>query len=125
MTSPLWQPSAERIERANLTAFMARVGADYGVEVADYKALHRWSLAAPADFWSAVWDDSGVIAECRGEPALESPERMPGATWFPEARLNFAENFLDGLFQFTEVGGLHHIGVGSPDAKILFVTSIG
>jgi len=94
VTSPLWQPSAERIERANLTAFMARVGADYGVEVADYKALHRWSLAAPADFWSAVWDDSGVIAECRGERALESPERMPGATWFPEARLNFAENLL-------------------------------
>jgi acetoacetyl-CoA synthetase len=94
VTSPLWQPSAERIERANLTAFMARVRADYSVEAADYKALHRWSVAAPADFWTAVWDHCGVVAECRGQRALENPGRMPGASWFPEARLNFAENLL-------------------------------
>jgi acetoacetyl-CoA synthetase len=94
MAAPLWQPSAERIERSRLTAFMRTLERDHGVRCADYAALHRWSIEEPELFWSAVWSFGGVIAETRGSEVVRDGERMPGARWFPEARLNFAENLL-------------------------------
>jgi acetoacetyl-CoA synthetase len=94
VSGPLWQPSEARIRRAQLTAFMAAVEAERGVRLPDYAALHRWSVEHPGPFWAAVWSFCGVIAAERGETLLEHPERMPGARWFPEARLNFAENLL-------------------------------
>jgi acetoacetyl-CoA synthetase len=94
MSAPLWQPSRDRIESANLTAFMARVEKDWGVSCRDYAELYDFSIAEIEKFWSSVWDFCGVIAEHRGEVVLEHPDRMPGARFFPDARLNFAENLL-------------------------------
>ena len=93
-TQPLWTPSAERIAGANLTAFTARVAKRRGLALADYAALRDWSVAEPGAFWSEVWDYCGVVAETRGERALVDGGRMPGARFFPDARLNFAENLL-------------------------------
>ncbi len=94
MTIPLWQPSAERVATANLTAFLAQINAECTVPLRNYAELHRWSVEKPEAFWSAVWSFCGVCAEQRGETVLRHSERMPGAEWFPEARLNFAENLL-------------------------------
>ncbi len=58
-----------------------------------YEELHAWSVAHSEDFWSRVWDFCGVIGE-KGARTLLDGERMPGARWFPDARLNFAENLL-------------------------------
>jgi len=91
--TPLWRPSAERAELAQLTAFRRFAAAHVERELPDYAALHRWSIEAPNEFWGAIWDFCGVIGE-RGERVLVDGERMPGARWFPEARLNFAENLL-------------------------------
>jgi acetoacetyl-CoA synthetase len=85
---PLWQPSAERIAAANLTAFAARAGLP-----ADYAQLHRWSIEQPEAFWSLIWDFCAVKGE-KGERILVDGDRMPGAKWFPGARLNFAQNLL-------------------------------
>ena len=89
----LWQPSPERIARANITDFALRATAASGRTLPDYAALWRWSTDEPEDFWRAVWDYAGVIGT-RGDRTLVEPDRMPGATWFPDARLNFAENLL-------------------------------
>ena len=94
MTEPLWTPSAERAAAANVTAFMAAVEAQFSVPVSDYEALYRWSVAAPEDFWRAVWSFTEVIAETQGGVVLADADKMPGARFFPEARLNFAENLL-------------------------------
>jgi len=94
VSEPLWQPSAERVRAANLTAFRSGIEADEGISLPDYAALHRWSVAEPERFWSAVWAFTGVRASDRGERVLEGPGRMPGARWFPDARLNYAENLL-------------------------------
>ncbi|WP_448624729.1 acetoacetate--CoA ligase [Geodermatophilus sp. URMC 64] len=89
----LWTPSAERIERTRLTEFTrfaaARTGRDFG----DYEALWRWSTTELEEFWSAIWDFFGVQAS---EPptAVLAERAMPGARWFPGARLNFAEHVL-------------------------------
>ena len=58
---------------------------------ADFDALHRWSIEQPGEFWELLWR----FCQVRGEAGLRrliNPERMPGAKWFPEAKLNFAEN---------------------------------
>lgn len=94
--APLWTPGAERAASANLTAFIDWVRARHDIGGRRYADLHAWSLAQPADFWCAVWDFCGVRASTRGATVVEHPERMPGARWFPEARLNYAENLLRG-----------------------------
>jgi acetoacetyl-CoA synthetase len=91
---PLWQPSKQRIAQANLTAFMAAVGEDWGVALSDYAALYDWSIREKERFWQSLWSFCDVRAETRGDLILVDGHRMPGARWFPEARLNFAENLL-------------------------------
>jgi acetoacetyl-CoA synthetase len=67
---------------------------DSGRRFSDYPALWRWSVESPADFWRLVWTFCGVIGDGPGDVALENPEQMPGARFFPHAQLNFAENLL-------------------------------
>ena len=91
--APLWTPSAQRIKDAPLTAFIAAAAEASGRPIADYDTLHAWSVEDREGFWSLVWDWCGVVGE-RGERLLEAGDRMPGARFFPDARLNFAENLL-------------------------------
>ncbi|MDP6567532.1 MAG: acetoacetate--CoA ligase [Alphaproteobacteria bacterium] len=93
---PLWQPGERRVAGTNLARFMAEVAHRWDVEVPDFAALHRWSVDQPEDFWLTVWDFCAVRAATRGGKVVENREKMPGARWFPEARLNFAENLLRG-----------------------------
>lgn len=94
MSDLLWQPSAERVARANITQFAQEISGQFGIDVSDYADLHRWSIDHSEDFWCALWDYAGVVAQNRGEVVVENKDRMPGANWFPQARLNFAENLL-------------------------------
>ncbi|HEY2968127.1 MAG TPA: acetoacetate--CoA ligase [Casimicrobiaceae bacterium] len=95
MSAPLWQPSPDRVAHANLTAFAARIGAKHGVVLPDYTALFRWSTDQPEAFWREVWNDAGIVGDS-GSRTLVDADKMPGARWFPDARLNFAENLLKG-----------------------------
>jgi acetoacetyl-CoA synthetase len=70
---------------------LARVELD--PRIRDYQDLHRYSIERPAEFWRAVWDFCGIEGS-PGNRVVEEGDRMPGARWFPEARLNFAENLL-------------------------------
>lgn len=92
--SPLWRPSFDRVSQSQLTTFMGRVTSKYGVRFHDYEALWRWSIDHMETFWRELWDFGGVIAETRGERVLVDGDKMPGAQFFPDARLNFAENLL-------------------------------
>jgi acetoacetyl-CoA synthetase len=92
--TPLWQPSPERIAGTNMTRFIDEVRRRHGLKIDDYAGLYDWSIREPEAFWCAVWSFCGVIAETAGERTLVHKHRMPGARWFPDARLNFAENLL-------------------------------
>jgi acetoacetyl-CoA synthetase len=94
MNEMMWKSSAERIEKATMTAFMRTVREGARPEIADYPALYRWSIEEPAAFWQAVWDFCGIIASRPAEEVVVDFEKMPGTRWFPGARLNFAENLL-------------------------------
>jgi acetoacetyl-CoA synthetase len=93
--TPLWSPSPERIAHAAVTAFVKEANSRHGLALAGYRDLHRWSTKDPAAFWDLVWDVCGVIGD-KGATRAVDLDRMPGAHFFPEARLNFAENLLRG-----------------------------
>ena len=111
---PLWIPSRTRTRASNLAGFAAWLagrsdGVPSGAEDlaaalndedddrhdphASYHALWRWSIEEQEAFWSAVWDWCGIVGE-KGDRVLVDGDRMPGARYFPDARLNFAENLL-------------------------------
>ncbi len=90
---PLWTPSAERIAGAHITAFIERVNARHGTSLREYHDLYRWSIDHLEDFWTALWEYAGVIGE-PGARVLADGNRMPGARFFPDGKLNFAENLL-------------------------------
>ena len=94
MSAPLWQPSPDRAGSTNLASFMKELEATKGLALADYAALYEWSISEIEPFWEAVWDFCGVIAEGSRTPVLVDAEKMPGAQFYPQVRLNFAENLL-------------------------------
>jgi len=90
---PLWTPSSERVAKAAMTEFMGFVGERTGRTLSSYEDLHAWSVEDVEGFWSAIWDYCGVIGD-KGQTVLKDGDRMPGAAFFPEARINYAENML-------------------------------
>ena len=90
---PLWEPSAEILATSPMALFMKAASRIAGRAFTSYDDLHAWSVEDRASFWTAVWDDCGVIGE-KGGTALENGDRMLEARFFPEGRLNFAENLL-------------------------------
>ena len=90
----LWRPSPARIADANLTRFMRCVNARRGTRLSAYADLYAWSLASPGEFWSELARFADVRVDWGAGPALEQPHAMPGARFFPHARLNFADNLL-------------------------------
>jgi len=90
---PLWTPSCEAVANAAITRFRAFASERAGQAFASHDALHAWSVAEPADFWELIWDYCEVIGD-KGARRLIDGDEMPGAQFFPDARLNFAENLL-------------------------------
>jgi acetoacetyl-CoA synthetase len=88
-----WTPSAAFCEAAQITQFMRWLREEQGLAFDDYQALHRWSVSDLGLFWEHVWDYFGVESSTPRGPALVNSV-MPGATWFPTARLNYARRLV-------------------------------
>jgi len=96
MNPILWKPDQERVAASQMTAFTRYVEEKTANHFSDYQALWQWSIQSPEDFWPAVWEFCEVQASRSWDTALENPHQMPGAKWFNGAKLNFAENLLEG-----------------------------
>jgi acetoacetyl-CoA synthetase len=143
---PIFTPAAEEVEAANMTRFLREVAQDHP-EVTDYQSLWRWSVEDQA-FWSRLWDFAGIVGH-KGGVTVEDLERMPGARFFPEARLNYARNLLrrrddhPALVAWNEKGrqrevsyrqlyaevakaaaGLRALGIGPGDRVVGFMPNI-
>jgi acetoacetyl-CoA synthetase len=94
MGDPIWTPPAGRVAASNLTRFAAFAREQYGAPAGDYASLWRWSVDERERFWSAVMEFAGVLHTPGTAPVLQHRDRMPGAVWFEDTRLNFAENLL-------------------------------
>jgi acetoacetyl-CoA synthetase len=94
MSEILWQPSAERISKTRMEAFRRFVGHRHDLEIADYPALHQWSIDRREDFWQAIVDFFDIEFHTPPSAVLVEGPQMPSAHWFPGATLNFAEHLL-------------------------------
>lgn len=87
---PLWAPTPDQVESSQLIQFMR---ANPTFPKGGYADLHRFSCDDPEQFWSSVWDFSNLIGD-RGQSVLDGPLKFMDSTWFPKARINYAENLL-------------------------------
>lgn len=94
MTQPLWQPSKKNVEQTQLHQFMQEINQSHSLSLSSYSTLHQWSVTHSENFWEDLWDYCQVIGSKGGQPYLVDGDKMPGAQWFPSAKLNFAENLL-------------------------------
>jgi acetoacetyl-CoA synthetase len=101
----LWEPSTELAERSRLSEFMRWLEGERGLAFASYRELWQWSVDDLDGFWSAIWEFFGVQADGEPSPVLASRE-MPGAQWFPNTSLNYAEHVFAGK-RDEEVAILH------------------
>lgn len=88
----LWEPDKEQVTNAEITAFIGMLR-DKGITKRDYAELYDWSISHPQDFWSYYWDFAEIIGE-KGLVILENENDIEKAVWFPQAKLNYAENLL-------------------------------
>ncbi len=145
----LWRPDAERIERATLTGYTRWLEHSRGLDFPDYASLWEWSTTDLEGFWASIWERFGVVASAPYERVLGS-RAMPGAEWFPGARLNFAEHALRSserdavairhaselrpLAELTRgelsdevarlAGGLRSLGIGTGDRVAAYLPNI-
>jgi acetoacetyl-CoA synthetase len=96
MNEPIWTPAPERVAASNLTRFAELARRRYGAPDGPYGALWRWSVGERERFWQALIEFAGIVRDDGTAPALRDRERMPGAVWFEDTRLSYAENLLAG-----------------------------
>ncbi|MAU93200.1 MAG: acetoacetate--CoA ligase [Planctomycetes bacterium] len=92
MAGPLWQPSKSAIAQSQMAQFAEQAGVVAVAADVEYSQLWQWSVDNRQQFWKEIWQQFEVIGEM-GDVTLAHDE-MPGAQWFPKAKLNFAENLL-------------------------------
>jgi acetoacetyl-CoA synthetase len=145
----LWEPSAELVERSRLTEFGRWLERERGLPFAGYEELWQWSVDDLDGFWSAIWEFFEVQADGEPRPVLAS-RQMPGARWFPNAELNYAEHVFRGkpddgvailhASELRELGelswgelrqqvaavaaGLRELGVGRGDRVVAYLPNI-
>ena len=92
----LWKPKPKNIDRSQLTKFIKFVNEDLNLNIPrKYNSIWNWSVINSAEFWNKIWDFNGVIGQ-KGSRVLIDSDLMPGAKFFPDAMLNYAENLLKG-----------------------------
>jgi acetoacetyl-CoA synthetase len=126
MSTPpvLWQPSERSIEEAQVTQFARHAIRKHRLDLNSYPDFYRWTVDNPELFWAEVWDWCGVVASRKGSTVLVDGDKMPGARWFPEARLNFAENLLrrgdrgDALVFWDESGAQRRLSYSDLTSEV-------
>jgi len=94
MAKLLWKPSEERVRDSNMYSFMQYINRRFDRDFSSYDELYQWSVDNIPDFWGAMWEFVDIKASSGYEEVIGDVGKMPGATWFAGARLNFAENLL-------------------------------
>ena len=89
----IWTPTDYALHHSLPARYMSWLRAERGLDFADYDALWQWSVDDPEGFWSSVWEYFQIQAHAPYERVLGS-RKMPGAEWFPGARLNYAEHLV-------------------------------
>ncbi len=91
--NPIWSPKQEFVLQSRLEHLRQRVSSENSIILKDYSELHKFSIENQETFWRTIWEDM-ELQGVQGEVALENPQLMPEAKFFPQGRINFAKNCL-------------------------------
>lgn len=94
MRKPLWTPSEERKSQSKMMEFMNYVNKRFNKSFTEYRELYQWSVNEVESFWDAVWNFMDIKCSVPYTKVVDDLKKFPGATWFPGAKLNYAENML-------------------------------
>ena len=115
---PIWVPTADRVANAAVTDLMAHFNAKLGRSIHDYAGLHKFSVHEPEEFWDGIWEHARLIGIKKG-PTMVRRTEMPGAQFYPESLINFAENCLAHNAPENEIAvNLIHRDRGSHGAHV-------
>ena len=92
--NPIWSPSPEFVLQSRIEQLRKRICTENSINLNDYRELHKFSIENQEIFWRTIWEDMGLQG-VQGEVALENPQLMPGAKFFPKGKINFAKNCLN------------------------------
>ena len=90
----IWQPTLDKVHKTSLYKFIEQVNINYQNKIRDFEGLHKWSVKNRGDFWNEVWDFFNVIGIKGEKPYLDPENDLPGTLFFPNGKLNYAENML-------------------------------
>ena len=94
MREVLYTPSQASVASSQMMKFAAQVNDKFNLDLQNYNDLYNWSVDNIADFWGTFFRFSDIIHQDSSTRVVDDQLRMPGANWFPDCRLNFAENLL-------------------------------
>ncbi|MCX5831710.1 MAG: acetoacetate--CoA ligase [Deltaproteobacteria bacterium] len=99
----LWQPQKILAQQSQMFDFMQRINKKFGCNFQEYHDLHKWTVDHIPEFWGEFWEYADIIHSTGFKQVVDDPAKMPGAKWFAEARLNFAENLLQRRDDYTAI----------------------
>jgi acetoacetyl-CoA synthetase len=99
----LWQPQNILARQSQMFAFLQRINNKFGCNFQEYYDLHKWTIDHIPEFWGEFWEYAHIIHSTEFKHVVDDPKKMPGARWFEEARLNFAENLLQRRDDHTAI----------------------
>ena len=115
MAKILWKP--KNIHKTHMFQFINYINWSYGLKLNSYRELHQWSIENIPSFWKEIWGQSEIIHSRQFDNIIDDIKKMPGAQWFPGARLNFAENLL--RFQNDQIA-IYAVAENLPLRKITY-----
>jgi acetoacetyl-CoA synthetase len=124
MNPVLWSPDPNEAAATTMAGFRRRFGERLGRPLEDWESFWRASVDDLPAFWGQVWDELGVVADTPPTRVLTDGDRMPGARWFADARLNFARNLLrrddatPALIAHGEDGRRREVGWSELQARV-------
>ena len=94
MSKLLWSPSKAGLKKSNMYRYMQLVNKWCGQDLCDFKSLYTWSIENIPEFWALMFEFAEIQSSGELTPVIDDLNKMPGADWFPNIKLNFAENLL-------------------------------
>tara|TARA_S200000501_G_scaffold128592_2_gene121535 strand:+ start:34031 stop:35971 length:1941 start_codon:yes stop_codon:yes gene_type:complete len=94
MNDILWTPSKNQIQKSYMSNLQKKISNKYNLDLKTYSDLYDWSVDNTSLFWGFLWYDLDIISSKKFKYVVDDESKMPGAKWFHESRLNYAENLL-------------------------------
>ena len=94
MNNILWKPSEKFIQKTNLYILINTINSKYSLDLKSYHELYDWSIKNIEEFWEVLWEETGITYSQKYTSVVDDKFKMPGARWFDDSKLNFAENLL-------------------------------